>query len=41
MTTKQRIPTRVPVLIQEDGKTRVFLQEDAANTWEVPEHLTR
>src|SRR6266496_6695764 len=41
MTTKQRIPTHVPVLIQEDGKTRVFLQEDAANTWEVPEHLTR
>src|SRR6266851_1830780 len=37
----QHVPARMPVLIQENGKTRVFLQEDAANTWEVPEHMTR
>ncbi len=37
----QRVPTRVPKLIQENGKTRVFLQEDAANTWEVPERMIR
>src|SRR6266851_1026098 len=37
----QHVPASMPVLIQENGKTRVFLQEDAANTWEVPEHMTR
>lgn len=37
----QPVPTRVPKLIQENGKTRVFLQEDAANTWEVPERMIR
>ena len=36
-----RVPTRIPVLVQEDGKARVFLQEDAGNTWEVPEHMRR
>jgi 8-oxo-dGTP pyrophosphatase MutT (NUDIX family) len=40
-TATHRVPTRIPVLIQEDGKTRVFLQEDAEHTWEVPEHMTR
>ena len=40
-TTTQHVPTRIPKLVQEDGKTRVFLQEDATNTWEVPEHMTR
>ena len=40
-TTKQRVPTRIPVLKQEGGKTRVFLQEDADNAWDVPEHMTR
>ena len=35
------VPTRVPVLTQEDGKVRVFLEEDAGNTWEVPEHMTK
>ncbi|GAC1520346.1 MAG: NUDIX hydrolase [Ktedonobacteraceae bacterium] len=37
----QRVPTRIPVLAQEDGKARVYLQEDAGNTWEVPEHMRR
>ena len=35
------VPTRVPVLAQEDGKVRVYLEEDAGNTWEVPEHMTK
>jgi 8-oxo-dGTP pyrophosphatase MutT (NUDIX family) len=40
-TTKQRVPTHIPVLNQEGGKTRVFLQEDVDNAWDVPEHMTR
>lgn len=40
-TTKQRVPTRLPVLKEENGKTRVFLQEDVDNAWDVPEHMTR
>ena len=39
--TTHRVPTRIPVLVQEDGKARVFLQEDSGNTWEVPEHMRR
>lgn len=37
----QQVPTHLPKLIQENGKTRVFLQGDAANTWEVPERMIR
>lgn len=40
-TTTQHVPTRIPKLVQENGKTRVFLQEDSENAWEVPEHMTR
>ena len=40
-TATQHVPTRIPKLVQENGKTRVFLQEDAENAWEVPEHMTR
>jgi len=40
-TATQRVQTRLPVLHHEGGKTRVFLQEDAGNAWEVPEHMTR
>ena len=40
-TAKQHVSTRKPVVVQEGGKTRVFLREDAGNTWEVPEHMTR
>jgi 8-oxo-dGTP pyrophosphatase MutT (NUDIX family) len=40
-TAAKRVPTRIPVLLHEGGKTRVFLQEDADNNWEVPEHMTR
>jgi 8-oxo-dGTP pyrophosphatase MutT (NUDIX family) len=41
LTSRRHVPTRIPVLLQEGGKTRVFLQEDADNAWEVPEHMTR
>jgi 8-oxo-dGTP pyrophosphatase MutT (NUDIX family) len=40
-TAKQHVSTRTPVVVREGGKTRVFLREDAGNTWEVPEHMTR
>jgi 8-oxo-dGTP pyrophosphatase MutT (NUDIX family) len=40
-TAKLHVSTHIPVLVQEGGKTRVFLQEDADNAWEVPEHMTR
>ena len=40
-TAAKRVPTRIPVLKKEGGKTRVFLQEDAENAWEVPEYMTR
>ena len=40
-TATKHVPTRIPVLLHEGGKTRVFLQEDADNAWEVPEHMTR
>src|SRR5256885_11073443 len=40
-TVKQHVATRIPVLLQEGGKTRVFLQEDVDNAWDVPEHMTR
>ena len=38
-TTRQPVPTRVPILVQENGKTRVYLPEDTANDWEVPAHM--
>ena len=40
-TAKQHVPTRLPVLSMEGGKTRVYLQEDSGNVWDVPEHMTR
>lgn len=40
-TTKQHVPTRLPILSLEGGKTRVYLQEDRDNAWDVPEHMTR
>ncbi len=40
-TTKQHVPTRLPILSQEGGKTRVYLQDDSSNAWDVPEHMTR
>jgi 8-oxo-dGTP pyrophosphatase MutT (NUDIX family) len=35
------VTTRIPVLEQENGVVRVYLPEDAANSWDVPEHMTK
>src|SRR5712692_10616363 len=40
-TAMQHVATRIPILVQENGSTRVYLPEDAANTWNVPDHMTR
>jgi len=40
-TTTQHVATRVPILVQENGVTRVYLPEDEANGWDVPEHMTK
>ena len=40
-TATQHVATHMPVLIRENGVTRVYLPEDAANPWDVPEHMTR
>ncbi|HYB00270.1 MAG TPA: hypothetical protein VED37_08630 [Ktedonobacteraceae bacterium] len=40
-TENGHVPTRLPVLSQKGGKTRVYLQEDSENAWDVPEHMTR
>jgi hypothetical protein len=31
----------MPVLARENGVTRVYLPEDAAHPWVVPEHMTK
>ncbi|HLI08958.1 MAG TPA: hypothetical protein VKV40_20510 [Ktedonobacteraceae bacterium] len=40
-TAMHHVPVRQPVLIQEDGVTRVHLPGEAHNTWVVPENMTR
>ena len=40
-TTTHHVDTHMPVLVQEDGKSRVYLPDDAANRWLVPDHMTR
>ena len=40
-TTVQHVPTRIPLLVEEDGVMRVYLPEDAVNRWDVPEHMTK
>ncbi len=40
-TTTQHVETHMPVLVQENGVTRVYLPEDEAGRWVVPEHMTR
>lgn len=40
-TATRHVKTHMPILVEEDGKARVYLPEDASNTWEVPEHMTR
>src|SRR2546430_173552 len=40
-TTMQHVATRVPILEQRAGGTRVFLPGDDDNKWDVPENMTR
>jgi 8-oxo-dGTP pyrophosphatase MutT (NUDIX family) len=40
-TAMQHVATRIPILVQENGSARVYLPEDAANPWNVPDHMTR
>jgi 8-oxo-dGTP pyrophosphatase MutT (NUDIX family) len=40
-TATHYVPTRMPILVQENGGARVYLPDDAANTWNVPEHMTK
>ncbi|MFL5658974.1 MAG: NUDIX hydrolase [Ktedonobacteraceae bacterium] len=39
-TTTRHVATHMPVLVRENGVTRVYLPEDAANPWDVPKHMT-
>jgi len=40
-TVMQYVPTRIPILVQENGVARVYLPEDATNSWDVPDHMTK
>ncbi len=40
-TATHYVPTRIPVLVQENGTTQVYLTEESANKWNVPEHMTK
>ena len=40
-TTTKHVATHMPVLLEENGVTRVHLPDDAGNQWTVPEHMTR
>ena len=40
-TAMQHVATRIPILVQENDSARVYLPEDAANPWNVPDHMTR
>ena len=40
-TTMQHVATRVPILEQRAGGTRVYLPGDDDNKWDVPENMTR
>jgi len=40
-TTTRLVVTHMPVLVRDNGVTRVYLPEDEANPWDVPEHMTK
>jgi len=40
-TETHHVPVRMPILERENGVTRVYLPDDAGNTWNVPEHMTK
>src|SRR5207237_9340533 len=37
----RHVETHMPILVQENGVARVYLAGDVANTWDVPDHMTR
>ncbi|HET7640660.1 MAG TPA: hypothetical protein VFK47_18270, partial [Ktedonobacteraceae bacterium] len=40
-TTTQYVAPRIPILVQENGVTRVHLVGDEHNGWDVPAHMTK
>src|SRR5207237_9658068 len=40
-TTTRHVVTHMPVLVRENGVTRVYLHEDGGNPWDVPGHMPR
>ena len=40
-TETHHVPVRMPILERESGATRVYLPDDAGNSWNVPEHMTK
>src|SRR5438552_1249915 len=40
-TITRHVVTHMPVLVRENGVTRVYLPEDAGNPWDVPGHMTK
>src|SRR6266446_5553838 len=40
-TTTQYVAPRIPILVQENGVTRVHLVGDENNAWDVPAHMTK
>ena len=40
-TTTRHVVTHMPLLVRENGVTRVYLPEDAGNPWDVPGHMTK
>src|SRR2546421_4314099 len=40
-TTTQYVAPRIPILVQENGVTRVHLVGDEHNAWDVPTHMTK
>ena len=40
-TITRHVPIRQPVLVQEQGRSRVYLPGDEGNKWDVPENIAR
>ena len=40
-TITRYVPTRMPVVMTEDGKPRVYLPDDPDSGWDVPDNIAR
>ena len=40
-TITRHVPTRMPVVVTEDGKPRVYLPDDPNSGWDVPDNIAR